>query len=141
MTAKKFSFDIKGNLKNIAPNTIFLCSRISSILMGKEIRTCKLTKSHFPILWRGKEDLLANKTLFLVMGKSLLYSDYRFSLKYSPKYPFSLKAFPILMGKEKGTSPLFQFHGKSILLSIMHESFKNHPKMSFHKQQSMKVTI
>lgn len=132
MIDKKFSFKIKGNLKNIAPCPVFVCSRISSILMGKEIRTCKLTKSHFPILWRGKEDLLANKSVFLVMGKSLLFWGYRFFLKYSPKSPFLLKAFPILMGKEKGTceftSPLFQFHGKSILLSIIHESLKKSPK-------------
>jgi hypothetical protein len=49
------------------------------------------------------------------------------------------------MGKEKRTyeftGPLFQFHGTSILLSIIHESLKKHPKMPFHRQQIMKVTI
>jgi hypothetical protein len=106
---KKFSFEIKGNLKNIALCPSFFCSRISSILMGKEIRTCKLTKSHFPILWKGKEDLLANKTFFWSWENLSYFETIDFS-----KSPFSLKAFPILMGKEKGSSqvPSFNFMEK-----------------------------
>jgi hypothetical protein len=62
--ANKFSFEIEGNLKYIAPSPHFSLVKAFPNLDGKGNKDLQAHKSHFPILWKGKKDLLAKKTLF-----------------------------------------------------------------------------